>query len=70
MGFCHIIAMDGTRKLLRARRRPQKVTDVLQDGRLYVLDIGQQVHFESVPHAKETCASTMGLGSTSSQIHT
>ena len=44
--FCHIIPKGGTRKLLRAWRGPHKVTDVLQDGRLYVLDTGQKVHFE------------------------
>ena len=37
---------SGTRKLNRAERGPQKVTDLLQDGRLYVLDTGQKVHFE------------------------
>ena len=44
--FCHIIPKGGTRKLLRAWRGPHKVTNVLQDGRLYVLDTGQKVHFE------------------------
>ena len=44
--FCHIIPKGGTHKLLRAWRGPHKVTDVLQDGRLYVLDTGQKVHFE------------------------
>ena len=44
--FCHISPKGGTRKLLRAWRGPNKVTDVLQDGRLYVLDTGQKVHFE------------------------
>ena len=44
--FCHIILKGGTRKLLRAWRGPHKVTDVLQDGRLYVVDTGQKVHFE------------------------
>ena len=44
--FCHIIRKGGTRKLLHAWRGPHKVTDVLQDGRLYVLDTGQKVHFE------------------------
>ena len=44
--FCHIIPKGGPRKLLRAWRGPHKVTDVLQDGRLYVLDTGQKVHFE------------------------
>ena len=44
--FCHIIPKGGTRKLLRAWRGPHKVTNVLQDGRLYVLDTGQKVYFE------------------------
>ena len=44
--FCHIIPKGGTRKLIRACRGPHKVTDVLQDGRLYLLDTGQKVHYE------------------------
>ena len=44
--FCHIIPKGGTRKLICAWRGPHKVTDVLQDGRLYVLDTGQKVHYE------------------------
>ena len=44
--FCHIIPKGGTRKLIRAWRGPHKVTNVLQDGRLYVLDTGQKVHYE------------------------
>ena len=44
--FCHIRPEGGTRKLICAWRGPHKVTDVLQDGRLYVLDTGQKVHFE------------------------
>ena len=44
--FCHIIPKGGTRKLIRAWRGPHKVTSVLQDGRLYVLDTGQKVHYE------------------------
>ena len=43
--FCHIIAKGGTRKLIRAWRGPHKVTDVLKDGRLYVLDTCQKVHY-------------------------
>ena len=46
--FCHIIPKVGTRKLLRAWRGPHKVTDVLQDRRVYVLDTGQKVPFESL----------------------
>ena len=44
--FCHKISKGGTRKRIRAWRGPHKVTDVLQDGRLYVLDTGQKVHYE------------------------
>ena len=44
--FCHIIPKGGTRKLIRAWRGPHNVTNVLQDGRLYVLDTGQKVHYE------------------------
>ena len=44
--FRHIIPKGGTRKLIRAWRGPHKVTDVLQDGRLYVLHTGQKVHYE------------------------
>ena len=44
--FCHIIPKGGARKQIRAWRGPHKVTDVLQDGRLYVLDNGQKVHYE------------------------
>ena len=44
--FCHIIPRGGTPKLIRARHGPHKITDVLQDGRLYVLDTGQKVHYE------------------------
>ena len=36
----------GTRKRLRAWRGHHKVTDVRQDGRLYVLATGQRIHFE------------------------
>ena len=35
--FCHMIPKCGTRKLLRDWRGPHKVTDVLQDGRLYYI---------------------------------
>ena len=44
--FCHVIPKRGTSKLLRGWRGPYKVTSVLQDGRVYVLDTGQKVHFE------------------------
>ena len=44
--FCHIIPKGCTSKLIRAWRRPHKITDVLQDGRLYVLNTGQKLHLE------------------------
>ena len=44
--FCHITPKGGTRKLLCAWRGPNKVTDVLQEGRLFVPDNGRKVHFE------------------------
>ena len=44
--FCHIIPKGGSRKLIRPWRGPHKVTDVLQDGSLYVLDTGQKFHYE------------------------
>ena len=53
--FCHIIPKGGTRKLIRAWRGPHKVTDVLQDGRLYVIDSGP------LRETKETRTSPVGL---------
>ena len=44
--FCHIIPKSGTRGLIRAWRGRHKITDVLQDGRLFVLDTGQKIHYE------------------------
>ena len=36
---------------MRAWRGPDKVVQVFQDGRVYVLDTGQKVHFERLkPH--------------------
>ena len=36
---------------MRAWRGPQKVVQVFQDGRVFVLDTGQKVHFERLkPH--------------------
>ena len=38
-------------KLMRAWRGPHKVVQVFQEGRVYVLDTGQKVHFERLkPH--------------------
>ena len=59
--FCHIIPKGGTRKLIRAWRRPHKVTDVLQDGRLYVFGTGQKVNYGIL---KKTRTRPLGLGHT------
>ena len=44
--FCLINPEDDTGKLLPAWSGPHKVTDALQERRLYVLDAGQKVHLE------------------------
>ena len=43
--FCRYIPQKGSPKLMRARRGPHKVARVLLDGRVYILDTGQKVHF-------------------------
>ena len=49
--FCRYVPQKGSPKLLRAWRGPHKVVQVFQDGRVYVLDTGQKVHFERLkPH--------------------
>ena len=49
--FCRYVPEKGSPKLMRAWRGPQKVVHVLQDGRVYILNTGQQVHFERLkPH--------------------
>ena len=44
--FCRYVPQKGSPKLMRAWRGPLKVVQVFQDGRVYVLDTGQKVHFE------------------------
>ena len=44
--FCRHVPQKGSPKLMRAWRGPNKVVQVFQDGRVYVLDTGQKVHFE------------------------
>ena len=49
--FCRYVPQKGSPKLMRAWRGPHKVIQVFQDGRVYVLDNGQKVHFERLkPH--------------------
>ena len=50
--FCRYIPQKGSPKLMRAWRGPHKVARVLQEGRVYILDTGQKVHFERLkPHS-------------------
>ena len=44
--FCRYVPQKGSPKLMRAWRGPHKVVQVFQDGRVYVLDTSQKVHFE------------------------
>ena len=49
--FCRYIPQKGSPKLMRAWRGPHKIARVLQEGRVYILDIGQKVYFERLkPH--------------------
>ena len=49
--FCRYVHQKGTPKLIRAWRGPHRVVHTLQDGRVYILDTGQKVHFERLkPH--------------------
>ena len=44
--FCRYVPQKGSPKLMRAWRGPHHVVHTLQDGRVYILDTGQKVHFE------------------------
>ena len=49
--FCRYVPQKGSPKLMRTWRGPHKVVQLLQDGRVYILDTGQKVHFERLePH--------------------
>ena len=49
--FCRYVPQKGSPKLMRAWRGPHKIVQVFQEGRVYVLDTGQKVHFERLkPH--------------------
>ena len=49
--FCRYVPQKGSPKLMRAWRSPHKIVQVFQEGRVYVLDTGQKVHFERLkPH--------------------
>ena len=48
--FCRYVPQKGSPKLMRAWRGPHKVVHVFQEGRVYVLDTGQKVHFERLKH--------------------
>ena len=44
--FCRYVPQKGSPKLKRAWRGPHHNFHTLQDGRVYILDTGQKVHFE------------------------
>ena len=49
--FCRYVPQKGSPKLMRAWRGPHKIVQAFQEGRVYVLDTGQKVHFERLkPH--------------------
>ena len=49
--FCRYGPQKGSLKLMRAWRGPHRIFHTLQDGRVYILDTGQKVHFERLkPH--------------------
>ena len=49
--FCRYVPQKGSPKLIKAWRAPHKVVHVLQEGRVYILDSGQKVHFKwQQPH--------------------
>ena len=49
--FCRHVPEKGSPKVMRAWRGPHRVVHTLQDGRVYILDTGQKVHFERLkPH--------------------
>ena len=49
--FSRYVPQKGSPKLMRAWRGPHSVVHTLQDGRVYILDTGQKVHFERLkPH--------------------
>ena len=46
--FCHLISATGKRKLTQSWLERHKLTDVREEGRLYVLVTGQSFHFEDL----------------------
>ena len=44
--FCRYVPQKGSPKLMHAWRGPHRVFHFLQEGRVYILDTGQKVHFE------------------------
>ena len=48
---CRYVSPKGSPKLMRAWRGPHRVAHVLQEGRVFILDTGQKMHFEHLkPH--------------------
>ena len=49
--FCRYVPQKGSPKLMCAWRGLHRIVHTLQDGRVYILDTGQKVHFERLkPH--------------------
>ena len=49
--FCRYVPQKSSPKLMRSWRGPHRIFHTLQDGRVYILDTGQKVHFERLkPH--------------------
>ena len=44
--FCRYVPQKGSPKHMRAWRGPHHIVHSLQDGRVYILDTEQNVHFE------------------------
>ena len=53
--FCRYVPQKSSHKLIRAWRGLHRVAHVFQDGRVYILDTEQKVHFECLqPHHSGT----------------
>ena len=49
--LCRYVPQKGSPKIMRAWRGAHRIVHVLHDGRVYILDTGQKVHFERLkPH--------------------
>ena len=71
--FCRYVPQKGSPKLMRAWRGPHRIYHILQDGRVYILDTGQKVHFERLkPHSSgplEFAATPLDTGDIAVVMH-